>query len=109
MTVHHIHTQAAPATFEDLVRAYPRTTRTKPAAARMKFNAIISPDGLTTRNHDHDSGGFIEVHLQATPEEIIRGAKMYAQEMRIPESYKFSEYTQGLQNWLNQGKWMNYE
>ncbi len=103
--VHNVHNEP---TFADLQKAYPRTSRTKPAAAKAKWDAIISEEGLHTRNRDEDSGTFVDVHLKATPQEIIEAARLYRQEMQLPESYKYSEYTQGLQNWLNQGKWMNY-
>ena len=103
MTVHHIHTQAATATFDDFWQAYPRKIG-KPLA-RAKWEAITGP-GLETRTLDRDSNTYVEITLTATPDEILEGAKRYTKSKMDPNTYKIdTKYVCHPATWLNQGRW----
>ena len=75
---------------------------------RVKWDAITG-DGLKTKTLDKDSGTFVEINLQATPEELIKGMKKYNEQQTDPQTYKLREYTCMTSTWLNQGRWMDGE
>ena len=95
------------ASFEDFWRVYPK--RVQKAIAKAKWDAITG-EGLTTRTLDKDSGGYIELELKASPDEIIEAARSYAKSQREPHSYSLRDngkYTCNPATWLNQGRWMD--
>ena len=97
------------ATFEDFWTAYPRPV--KKALAKAKWDAITGP-GLSTRTLDRDSETYVELELQATPGEIVEGARRYAQSLVCTKTFtrKVEEkYIAHPATWLNQGRWMDYE
>ena len=105
--VHHIHTEAEPATFEDFWKVYPR--RVGRPLAQAKWDAITN-GGLATKTLDRDSGSYVSITLQADPHEIIEGARRYAKSQRDPDTYKLRDngrFTCHPATWLNQGRWMD--
>lgn len=105
MTVTQLKPQAA--TFDDFWLAYPR--RVGKPLAKAKWDAITG-NGLETRTLDRDSNTYVCITLQATPEEIIEGARRYAKSQRDPDTYKLKDngrYTCHPATWLNQGRWMD--
>jgi len=95
--------------FDEFWLFYPSVRRVQKALCRAKWNAITGP-GLHTRMLDKDSGQFVDIFLQATPREIIDGAKRYADKMRDPNG-KYGSYIDGGKYvvspavFLNQGRW----
>ena len=107
MTVLQMHTQAAPATFEDFWSRYPK--RVGKPLAKAKWDAITGP-GLETRTLDRDSNTYVDITLTATPEEILEGAKRYAKSQIDPQTYKLKDggkYTLHPATFLNQGRWLD--
>jgi hypothetical protein len=101
--------------FDDLWAAVPPEKRIDKALCRAKFTAIISEQGMHTKNLDRDSGLFIAVHLKATAEELLRGWIRYIGEHATadtrwhpPAKMKLKEggkYVRHLSTWLNRGGW----
>ena len=73
-------------TFEEFWALVPMQKRIDKAMCRVKFAAITSERGLTTKNLDKDSGEYVEVHLQATAAEILRGWLDYCRENATPDT-----------------------
>lgn len=89
-------------TFEDFWKAYPHhATRSSKAMAKAKWNAITG-QGLSAKMRDKE-GNTMTVDLQASPQEIVNGAKAYS------VSLDDKQYAQGAQVWLNQGRWMDFD
>ena len=109
MTIHHIHTQAATATFEDWWDIQHHKL-CKPIC-KAKWDAITSPEGYHTRMMDKSTGQYISVHLKATPEEILEGQKRqnraFYEEHGYSENRDAKKYIRRPQQWLNQGGWMD--
>lgn len=99
------------ATFEDFWKACPRKVG-KPLT-QAKWNAITN-GGLKTKTLDRDSGEYVEIFVQATPEELVAAMKRYDKSLR---SYKHDGDYGSLKDderfiphpatWLNQGRWMD--
>lgn len=95
--------------FEEFWKAYPSCKRVGKPVARAKFKAITN-GGLKTKTLDRDSGSFIELELQATPQEIIDGVKRYAARNYEKNSYKWKDGGKFIlmpATFLNQGRWMD--
>lgn len=100
-------TRAATATFDEFWRTYPRKIG-KPLA-RAKWDAITN-GGLQTRTLDKDSGQYVEINLQATPEELIEGARRYAKSQIDPQTFKVKDGGKFILHpatFLNQGRWLD--
>lgn len=91
-------------TFDDLKALWPHDMRGNIIVCRQKYDAITSEAGLNTQTRDPDSGGFVKIHLKATPQEIYAGAERYLSQHR--EDYKLSKYVKRLQQFLNGGYWV---
>jgi hypothetical protein len=74
--------------------------------AREKFRRIVN-GGLQTRTKDYDAGGFMEIYLEATPEQLVEAAKAYRRKQTDPKTYKAKEYTSQPTQWLNKGRFMD--
>ncbi len=95
----------AAASFDEFWRMYPR--RVGKPLARAKWEAITN-GGLQTRTLDKDSGQFVEIELQATPEELIAGAKRYRDAQIDRTTFKLKDGGRFIchpATWLNQGRW----
>ena len=97
------------ASFDDFWKVYPKKVG-KPLA-QAKWNAIIN-GGLKTRTLDRDSGQYVEIELQATPDEIIAGARRYYERNRKPGvgNYGFIDDGKFLLHpatFLNKGRWQD--
>lgn len=95
------------ATFDDFWRAFPK--RVGKPLAKAKWDAITG-EGLKTRTLDRDSGGYVDIELRAKPEEIIEGARRYAQTQIDKQTYKLKEggrFTLHPATFLNQGRWQD--
>ena len=93
--------------FDDFWRLYPR--HADKAMCRAKWEAITN-GGLVTRCLDRDSGGYVELRLQASPNEIVEGVKRYVKTLpRKPNSYDFLEpqFIALPATFLNRGRWMD--
>jgi hypothetical protein len=78
------------------------------ALTRKKWEEIISEKGLQTHTLCRDSGKYVSIHLQATPQELIEGMKRYRKSQYDPNTYKLKDngqYTLHPATWLNQGRW----
>lgn len=95
-------------TFEAFWKAYPKKVG-KPLA-KAKWDAITN-GGLTTRTMDKDSGQYVEIELQATPAELVEGAKKYAKSLVVDTGDKYvmteRRFICHPSTWLNQGRWMD--
>lgn len=99
-----------PETFEDFWRI--QHHKTGRLLAKIKWDAIISKGGLSTKIRDPETGELHEVDLKATPEEIITGYKKYISNyMNGRPSYSMSaeerQYLKRPITFLNQGAWMD--
>ena len=99
-----------PASFEDFWKLCPKKIG-KPIA-RFKWDAITSEQGLSTRALDKDSGMYVEIHLKATPEELIKGMKAYRDSQQGGEKWAWGlvedgRFTSHPSTWLNRGRWMD--
>lgn len=95
--------------FEEFWKAYPRKVG-KPLA-RAKWNAITG-EGLRTRTLDKDSGTYVEIELQASPDKIIEAAKRYRIANTKPNGWELRDEGQFIchaATWLNQGRFEDYE
>ena len=104
-----IHKLPDQITFDDFWKRYPR--KVGKAIARAKWNQITGP-GLKTRTLDRDSGQYVELDLQATPEEIMAGLKAWWNS--IPMKADFTkdideQYIPHPATWLNRGRWEDYD
>jgi hypothetical protein len=104
------------AAFEEFWQVYPKKAD-KPLT-RAKWEAITN-GGLDATNKDRETGQMISVGvLQATPEEIIEGAKRYRATQIDEKRCRSDDYTRTIlkdggrwtmcpYTWLNRGGWMN--
>lgn len=115
MSTNVVQLQTQMATFDDFWRLCPKKVG-KPIA-EAKWRAITSPQGMMTRTLDRDSGLYIDIHLKATPEELIAGMKRYCMEQCPTSTWEEiaqgrarlkdgGKYTCHPSTWLNQGRWM---
>lgn len=81
----------------------------KKAATQAKYNAVIAPSGHHTRTFEKDSGGYIDIYIQATEQDLIDGMRKYAKSVagNSSNNYKRSEYILHSRTWLNQGRWLD--
>lgn len=96
------------ATFADFWSTYPRKTG-KPLA-RAKWEAITN-GGLRTRTLDRDSNTYVDLVLQATPEQLVTAAKAYRKSL-IGADFKLSieeRFIPHASTWLNQGRFEDFE
>ena len=94
--------------FEEFWKAYPKKKIAKPLC-KSKWDAITGK-GLKTRTLDKDSGTYVEIELQASPEEIIAGLKRYVDSQWDRGACRFKDEGKFICNpstWLNQGRWMD--
>lgn len=98
-----------PGTFDEFWQLYPYPRRIGKPLARAKWQAITN-GGLRTRTLDKDSGQYVTIELQATPEEILAGLKRYDEKCRKKGSGEYGYTDEGKfichpATWLNQGRW----
>lgn len=98
--------------FDAFWLAYPRPRRMGKLMAQAKWDKIVSGDGLYTRIFDRSTEQYMDVHLKASPEEIIAGTQAWEKTIRKPNTY--SEYIIEPRymplpaTFLNQGRWLDY-
>ena len=99
-----------PDRFDEFWAACPK--KVDKALTRAKFAAITSERGLKTRTLDRDSGMYIEVHLKATADELIKAMRDYAWSQKADGSAFGSgvlkdggKFTMQPATWLNRGRW----
>lgn len=93
--------------FAEFWAAYPK--HTQKALARAKYEAIIR-GSFKTKTRDKDSGGFMDIELEATEEELIEGAKRYMESLIDKRTYKRTiedKFIPAAAVWLNQGRWLD--
>lgn len=93
--------------FDEFWAAFPK--RTLKAQAKAKYEAIIR-GGFRTKTRDKDSGGFMELELEATEDELIEGAKRYTASLIDKRTYKRvieDRFIPSAVVWLNQGRWQD--
>ncbi len=97
-------------TFDDFWTACPK--RAGKALCRVKWHHITN-EGLHTRTLDRDSGQYVEIELQATPDELVEGMKRYkASLLKDGSNWELNceaRYVCHPATWLNQGRWEDYE
>ena len=102
---------AHPDRFDEFWAACPKKVD-KPLC-RAKWNAITSERGLKTRTLDRDSGMFVEVHLKATADELIKAMWEYKRSQIVPTTINDrtpllidgGKFTMQPATWLNRGRW----
>jgi hypothetical protein len=106
-------TRQAPAkdSFEEFWWHYPAVRRQQKALCKVKWDAITGP-GMQTKMFDKDSDAYVEIFLQATPDEIISGVKRYSERMKDPKGRYGSFKDDGrficsAAVFLNQGRWLD--
>lgn len=107
VTPFHKKPQPDPDSFEAFWLAYPKRVG-KPLAAA-KWEAITN-GGLRTRTLDRDSGGYVEIELRATPQELLEAAKRYYESQLDRNTYRIKDggrFTLNPATWLNAGRWMD--
>ena len=82
-------------------KIYPHwSTRSKKALSKALWDNITGGGHSGSASVD---GSRVKLTLQATPEELITGAKAYR--MATEEQ----KYVAGAQVWLNQGRWLDHD
>lgn len=89
--------------FDEFYKVYPR--KKGKAIARAKYT-LITTTGLHTRAKDTD-GNMNDLFLQATPDEILNAARVYAYRMMVEETHE--RFIKCADAWLNAGRWMDEE
>ena len=75
---------------------------------KAKWDAITRPEGYHTTIIDKSTGDHVQVHLQATPEEILEGQRRQNKELfRNGPSEDDKQFLKRPQQWLNQGGWLD--
>jgi len=104
MTVVSIQQQEFRTKFDEFWNWYP-LKKGKPKA-RALFDKITSDGGLSTRTLCKDSGTYLDIHLEATPDELIDGAEKLFRSLIPPNQYTpDTTYCPHPTTWLNQGRW----
>ncbi len=98
------------AKFEEFWTWYP--LKKGKAKARALFMKITAQGGYSTRTLDKDSGAYLELHLEAIPDEIIEAAKAFYKTFPRKGGTDSSTYytldttyCPHATTWLNQGRW----
>lgn len=96
--------------FEAIWRIWPN--KAKKVLAKAKYEAILR-GGFRTRTLDKDSGQYVEIELDASPDDILAGVKAYLQSQRATGSGQFGYKDDGrfiphLATFLNQGRWEDW-
>ena len=84
--------------------------KTEKPLCKVKFDAITSPRGYHTRMMDKTTGEYVEIHLQATPEEILEAQKRQNKAFFERHGYANEHEKQFMRRpkqWLNQGGWLD--
>jgi hypothetical protein len=92
--------------FEEFWKVFPK--RIGKQMAYMRWREITSEQGLITKALSHCAGEFLTIHLKASPDQILEGAKKYRQRQIDPRTYKLKDdgkFTCMPETWLNQGRW----
>lgn len=100
---------SAEPSFADFWRIYPR--KINRALCQAKWHAITN-GGLATRMMDRTTGLYESIRLQASPDQIIAGARAFlAAWPRKPNSYDYldPQFIPHPATWLNSGRWMDHE
>ena len=104
-----INLQPNTPTFDDFWEAYP--LKVHKADARTLFNQIIKPGGHDTTKAQKDGGvvvGMVPVHLEATPEQLVDGAKQFARSLVkvVDDRYVTNlAYCRHAETWLRHEGW----
>ena len=112
--VHNLQPQVEPeADFEAFWALVPSERKRGKAMCRALFNQITRPGGRSTRTLMRDSGQYVELHLEASPREIIDGWRRYIVG-QIDKNNGFrlrdgGKYTLLPATFLNRGEWMSFE
>ncbi len=99
--------KAVQSRFEELWKRWPN--HAKKALAKAKYEAVLK--GMKTRTLDKDSGGYVEIELEAGEDEILAGAKAYLDSQFDRTTYRYKDggkYIPMLSTWLNGGRWMDF-
>lgn len=94
--------------FDTLWKHWPRKEG-KPLA-KAKYEAILK-GGFRTKTLDKDSGGYVEIELEATAAEILAGCKAYLDTQYDRNSYRFKDdgrFIPHLSTFLNKGGWTGF-
>lgn len=97
--------QTQPDLFDEFWQLYPRHMQKK--AARALWDKITN-GGLETRTLIKDSGSFVPVRHEATPQQIIDGARRFRKKQTDPLTYKIKDEGRFIPyptTWLNGGCW----
>ena len=86
--------------------------KTGKVMAKAKWDRITSPEGLTTRAMDKSTNEYVQIHLQASPEEIVDAQKrqnkaFFKQHGYGEEAQKAKQYLRRPIQYLNQGGWLD--
>jgi len=95
------------AQFEEFWKVFPKQVGKQQAWA--KWRQITSEEGMDTRALCKDSGEYLWIHVQATPERIIAGARRYRKNQTDPQTYRVKDFTCMPVTWLNNGRWEDDE
>jgi len=94
-----------PSRFEEVWKLWPN--KAKKPLARAKYEAILK-GGFRTRTLDKDSGQYVDLELEATPEAILAGVKAYVSSQIDKRTFRMKDdgkFIPHLATWLNQGRW----
>ena len=94
--------------FEEIWKYWPRKEG-KPLA-RAKYAAIIA-GGFKTRTFDKDSQTYVEIELEATEDEIIRGSRAYLKSQFDTNTYRYKDggkFIPHYATFLNRGGWEGF-
>lgn len=110
--IHEPESMVVESRFDDFWKAYPFPRRQGKAMAKAKFDQITN-GGMTTRTLDRDSGMYVELTLQDSPENVIKGVLAYAESHKNTGSGAFGykdggKFIMHPSTFLNRGAWMDW-
>lgn len=90
--------------FEEVWKLWPN--KAKKPLAKAKFMAVCK--GCKTRTMDRDSGQYMDIELEASPEEIVKGCKAYLSSQIDKRTFKMKDdgkFIPMLSTFLNGGRY----
>lgn len=99
--------EVAERAFEEVWKAY--GNKAKKPLAKAKYLSIVK-GAFKTKTFEKDSNSYVEIELEATPEEILAGVKRYMASQIDKKTYTIKDggkYIPHLATFLNQGRWLD--
>ncbi len=93
-------------TFDDFWKRFPAGRRRRKALCRQMWDEITN-GGRLCRTKDAEGSGFVSIHVEATPEEIMDGLNAWVRSLPLNDDFSIrdEQYVCTSPVWLNQSRW----